>query len=298
MRRALLPIVSMARIPDDAFRRRPAAHRTVPTAAEEALADADTRDCVATPAIVRARPAFVSGRASSRRRRRSCFARKAGNEPAVGDASPPAAMPTQRRLDGQGVSPQACDPFRVDSSADVDMCRPLAASPLSPTESRDPGFCLIRSPVMERESPSALIRLAHVRWFVEGEASGGRPTHWSSSRGRARSRSSWPTAPTRSLAGLLQTRRSARSRNRRVGPAPCDAGPPSEPDVPVSEHPAQASPVGSLAGRSAGSLRWWQRVCVRRCSASSVLAVRVAAIVIVGRMVVSHCSHCCGVCGR
>ena len=92
---------------------------------------------------------------------------------------------------------------------------------LSPTESRDPGFCLIRSPVMERESPSALIRLAHVRWFVEGEASGGRPTHWSSSRGRARSRSSWPTAPTRSLAGLLQTRRSARSRNPRfAGRAP------------------------------------------------------------------------------
>jgi hypothetical protein len=32
---------------------------------------------------------------------------------------------------------------------------------------------------------------------------------------------------------------------RRVGRAPCDAGPPSEPDVPVSEHPAQASPDGS-----------------------------------------------------
>ena len=30
----------------------------------------------------------------------------------------------------------------------------------------------------------------------------------------------------------------------RVGPAPCGAGPPSEPDVPVSEHPAQASPGG------------------------------------------------------
>jgi len=37
--------------------------------------------------------------------------------------------------------------------------------------------------------------------------------------------------------------RSARLRGR-VGPAPCDAGPPSEPDVPVSEHPAQASPGG------------------------------------------------------
>jgi hypothetical protein len=34
---------------------------------------------------------------------------------------------------------------------------------------------------------------------------------------------------------------------RRVGPAPRDAGPPSEPDVPVSVHPAQASP-----GRSGG----------------------------------------------
>ena len=32
---------------------------------------------------------------------------------------------------------------------------------------------------------------------------------------------------------------------RRVGPAPRGAGPPSEPDVPVSEHPAQASPGGS-----------------------------------------------------
>ncbi len=36
----------------------------------------------------------------------------------------------------------------------------------------------------------------------------------------------------------------AESRIRRIGPAPRGAGPSSEPDVPVSRHPAQASPVG------------------------------------------------------
>jgi hypothetical protein len=36
----------------------------------------------------------------------------------------------------------------------------------------------------------------------------------------------------------------ARTRDRRVGRAPRGARPPSEPDVPVSRHPAQASPVG------------------------------------------------------
>ena len=40
----------------------------------------------------------------------------------------------------------------------------------------------------------------------------------------------------------------------RVGRAHCCARPPPEPDVHVSIHPAQASPVGSLAGRSAGLL--------------------------------------------
>jgi hypothetical protein len=40
----------------------------------------------------------------------------------------------------------------------------------------------------------------------------------------------------------------------RVAPAHCCAGAPSEPDVPVAEHPAQASPTGSRVGRSAGSL--------------------------------------------
>jgi hypothetical protein len=38
-----------------------------------------------------------------------------------------------------------------------------------------------------------------------------------------------------------QERRSPDCRFGRVGPAPCDAGPPSAPDVPVSQHPAQAS---------------------------------------------------------
>ena len=40
----------------------------------------------------------------------------------------------------------------------------------------------------------------------------------------------------------------------RVGRAHCCARPPSEPDGHVSMHPAQASPVDSLAGRSAGLL--------------------------------------------
>jgi len=40
----------------------------------------------------------------------------------------------------------------------------------------------------------------------------------------------------------------------RVGRAHCCARPPSEPDVHVSVHPAQASPEGSLTGRSAGLL--------------------------------------------
>ena len=42
-----------------------------------------------------------------------------------------------------------------------------------------------------------------------------------------------------------------------------------EPDVPVSEHPAQASPVGWRAGRSAGPLPLWQWWCVRRGSTLS-----------------------------
>ena len=50
---------------------------------------------------------------------------------------------------------------------------------------------------------------------------------------------------------------------RRVGPAPCGAGPPSEPDVPVSEHPAQASPDG---------WRWWLQLrWTRRGAAVSVV---------------------------
>ena len=40
----------------------------------------------------------------------------------------------------------------------------------------------------------------------------------------------------------------------RVGQAQCCAWPPSEPDVRVSSHPAQASPKGSRADRSAGTL--------------------------------------------
>ena len=40
----------------------------------------------------------------------------------------------------------------------------------------------------------------------------------------------------------------------RVGRAHCCARPPSEPDVHISMHPAQASPWGWLAGRSAGLL--------------------------------------------
>ena len=39
-------------------------------------------------------------------------------------------------------------------------------------------------------------------------------------------------------------------------PAPCDAGPPSEPDAPVSEHPAQASPGG---WRVVLQWRWMRR---------------------------------------
>src|ERR1035438_6145175 len=46
------------------------------------------------------------------------------------------------------------------------------------------------------------------------------------------------------------------ARRGRVGRAHCCARPPSEPDVHVSMHPAQASPMGSLAGRSAGLLRF------------------------------------------
>ena len=63
-------------------------------------------------------------------------------------------------------------------------------------------------------------------------------------------------------------------RASRVGRARCCARPASDPDVPVSRHPAQASPVGLLAGRSAGWLCWKQRVGVRRYLPSSVLAVR------------------------
>ena len=44
------------------------------------------------------------------------------------------------------------------------------------------------------------------------------------------------------LADLARGRQSGRFRFGRVGPAHCCAGPPSEPGVPVSEHPAQASP--------------------------------------------------------
>lgn len=47
------------------------------------------------------------------------------------------------------------------------------------------------------------------------------------------------------------------------------SGPLSEPGVPVSEHPAQASAVGSCAGRSAGPPRTRQRICMRRGSLAS-----------------------------
>jgi hypothetical protein len=67
----------------------------------------------------------------------------------------------------------------------------------------------------------------------------------------------------------------------RVGRAHCCARPPSEPDVHVSAHPAQASPEGSRADRSAGPLpsvsRGWQWACMRRgCVSSDVPSARIA----------------------
>ena len=76
----------------------------------------------------------------------------------------------------------------------------------------------------------------------------------------------------------------------------------------VSIHPAQASPIGSVAGRAAGSIatlapnRRAQWVCTRRsaawppgvpCPASAITArLRIAL-----RVTLTHVSHSCGVCG-
>ena len=70
-----------------------------------------------------------------------------------------------------------------------------------------------------------------------------------------------------------------------------------QPDVPVSEHPAQAGPDGWLAGCSAGPLLVLQRTCMRRGSAvSNAPWSQMTSIVL--RVVASQFSHCCGVCGR
>jgi hypothetical protein len=55
----------------------------------------------------------------------------------------------------------------------------------------------------------------------------------------------------------------------RIGRAHRCARPSSEPDLPVSAHPAQASPGGCLAGCSAVPLLVWQWTCMRRGSAVS-----------------------------
>jgi len=69
---------------------------------------------------------------------------------------------------------------------------------------------------------------------------------------------------------------------RRIGPARWGAGPSSEPDVPVSRHPAQAS-LGGWRG-------WWQWRCMRRGAAASELAVSQTTSIVL-RVVASQCSH-------
>src|SRR5207302_11323660 len=67
------------------------------------------------------------------------------------------------------------------------------------------------------------------------------------------------------------------------------AGPPSEPDVPVSVHPAQAS---------LGGWRWWlQWRWTSWGAAASVLAVFQTTSIVL-RLVASQCSQSRGVCGR
>src|SRR5450755_284992 len=87
----------------------------------------------------------------------------------------------------------------------------------------------------------------------------------------------------------------------RVGRAHYCARPPSEPCERVSPHTAQASPEGSWAGTSAGSLpsfSAWQWACIRRgLGSSDVPSFRLVILMIALRLVPSHCSHSRGLCG-
>ena len=72
---------------------------------------------------------------------------------------------------------------------------------------------------------------------------------------------------------------------------------PLGPDLPVSRHPARASPDGVWTGRSAGPRPWWQLRCMRRGSASSGVPWSHTTSIVL-RVVASQCSHSRGVCGR
>ena len=76
---------------------------------------------------------------------------------------------------------------------------------------------------------------------------------------------------------------------RQVGPASCDAGPPSEPDVPVSRHPARAGLGGWRV--------WLQWRWMRRGAALSGWVVSQTTSIVLP-VVASQCSHSRGVWGR
>ncbi len=139
-----------------------------------------------------------------------------------------------------------CSPGQVVSLTGT--CRSAAASPYSP-----PAQPIERGPLHEASTTAATL------------SSPKAPSAWRSRRrptdlapGGAAPRSTHPAArphtarprqkPARATARPPKREPESRDtydRNGRVGRTPCGVRPPSEPGVPVSEHPAQASPLGS-----------------------------------------------------